>query len=266
MLQKPPRRAAAPANADAADQSINRLKPFADTLAKKLAGSAKARRKLSSRFLVALDAWSCEIRHDKTIATCNALKKTRDCMIALSKQCDETVRATLSSGWIQDQDLVNKILSPPSPNPIADLATSLPSCIKTMEAWVEKYRRTTAIEPKPGNKPSRGRPSGVTGYPNLETLVFLLEGHSAFHGAFLTAYIKKNGELKVAAGSLIDALNMLRSYLMNDPVYSWLANSLPLPGEHLTYVSTYQRILADARIEAGDQQVAHVKNPAGAEF
>jgi len=265
MLDKSPNRETVSASADAADQFINSFKPFAETLAERLTGSAKARRRLSNGFLAALDRWSLEVGYDKIVAICKTLQKTKDCAIALREQRDEALHLMSSFRQIQDQALVNEIPPPTS----LGLLHTLSLAIEIMETWIKKhemmkeaetrrYQRTMGIDP--GDESSRGRPGGISGYPRLEILVFLLEFHNAFHGAFLTAYIKKNGELKVAAGSLIDALNTLRSYLVNDQLYFWLANSLPLPDEHLTFVSTYQRNLADARFEARDQQAARLKH------
>jgi hypothetical protein len=257
MLTKTPRRTAAPANADARDQLINSFKPFAETLAKQLTGSAEARQGLSSSFLWALLAWFVEVWHDKIFAAYKALQKAQDCAITLREHCDEARHefSNLGLGYIQNQAPENEIPPPTLP---PTLRAAISSLIEPAEASIKKYReyqRAMGIEPEPADKP-RGRPSGISGFPQLETLIFLLEFHSASHGASLTAYIKKDGELKVAAGSMIDALNILRSYLVKDQSYFWLANFLPLPDEHLTYVSTYQRILAGARIEARDQQAA----------
>jgi hypothetical protein len=257
MLTKTPRRTTAPANADAADQLINSFKPFAEMLAEQLAGSAEARQELSSSFLWTLVAWLVEVWHDKIFAAYEALQKAQDCAIILREHCDEARHefSNLGLGYIQNQAPENEIPPPTLPPTLRAVISSL---IQTAEASIKEYReyqRATGIEPEPADK-SRGRPSGISGYPQLETLIFLLKLHSASHGASLTAYIKKDGELKVAVGSLIDALNLLRSYLVNDQSYFWLANFLPLPDEHLTYVSTYQRILAAARIEARHQQAA----------
>jgi hypothetical protein len=258
MLQKPSRRAAAPTSADAAD--VPAFKSFAETLAKKLAGSAKARRSLSSGFLVAIYAWAQEVYYDKFIAALKTLQKTKDCIIALSQQLKEAQRELSNFG---PGAKISCASERPPPTTRGSF-TVLLSQIETVEASIREYERVMGIEPESGDKSRQGRPRGTSGYRHLETLVFLLELHSAFHGAFLTAYVKKNGELKVAAGSLINALNMLRCYLVND--YPWLANSLPRPDQHLMYVSTYQRILTGARIEARDRVAVNVKNPADTEY
>jgi hypothetical protein len=257
--QRPPRRTTAPANADAADQFINPLSPLAETLAQQLPGPAGARQGLSKIFLTALTAWYSEICYDKVFACYKALQKAENSLIALREACDEArkscreVRHEFSQfglGRIHDQTPVNEIA--PATRPRLRLDISL--VIEEAERWIRDYQREMGIEPEPAHKP-KGRPSGISRYPQLETLIFLLEFHSTPHyGAFFTAYIKKDGELKVAAGSLIGVLNILRNYLVNDQSYFWLAKFLPLPDEHVSYVSTYQRILAGARFEARDQQ------------
>ena len=254
----PPRHTIAPANADAADQFINPLNPLAETLAQRLPGPAGARQRLSSIFLAALTAWYLEICYDKVSAGYKALQKAKDSLIALREACDEArkscreVRHEFSQlGWgrIHDQTPVNEIAPPTRPRLRVDISL----LIEGVERCIRDYQREMGIEPEPADKP-KGRPSGISRYPQLETLIFLLEFHSAHYGAFFTAYIKKDGELKVAAGSLIGVLNILRNYLVNDQSYFWLAKFLPLPDEHVSYVSTYQRILAGARFEARDQQ------------
>jgi hypothetical protein len=106
---------------------------------------------------------------------------------------------------------------------------------------------------EPGDKvfetddaPKRGRPRGISEYPELHRLIFFLAKCMARHGALLTAHMKTNEQTRVAAGSLIDTLNILRRYLAQQPDWKWLTEFLPLPDQHERHVATYRRLLGAA--------------------
>jgi len=90
----------------------------------------------------------------------------------------------------------------------------------------------------------QGRPSGFYRFPNLDVLVFGLGVVAARAGVNLTAYTKSGGRVKVAAGSLIQILEMLRECLLEQ--LDWHPN-LPSAKDHKRHIATYQRLLARAR-------------------
>jgi hypothetical protein len=93
--------------------------------------------------------------------------------------------------------------------------------------------------------PKEGRPFGITKYPGLVWLVFNLGKCAEMHlPTRFTAYVKKGETAKTAAGSLIEALDSLRQYLVANTECEWLAGYLPT--EHLAYVSSYERALFEA--------------------
>ncbi len=98
--------------------------------------------------------------------------------------------------------------------------------------------------PAPKHRKRRqGRPAGFDRYPGLDFLVFELGVVMARVGVNLTAYIKDGGEVKVAAGSLIQILDMLRRCVRDQGLVNPM---LPFPDQHRRYVATYQRLLARA--------------------
>jgi hypothetical protein len=201
VLSDLPHRTTASANADAADQFINPFNLLAETLAQQLSGPAGARQGLSSIFLTALTEWYSEICYDKAFACYKALQKAEDSLIALREAGDEArkscraVRHEFSQfglGRIHDQTPVNEI----APATRTRLRVNISLLIEQVERCIRNYQREMGIELEPAHKP-KGRPSGIRGYPQLETLIFLLEFHSTPHyPAFLTAYVKKDGQLK----------------------------------------------------------------------
>jgi hypothetical protein len=105
----------------------------------------------------------------------------------------------------------------------------------------------------------RGRPRGsrrIREYPELHRLIFHLGYSAAWAELRFPAYIKQNGETRVAAGALINTLDSLREYLMQEPPeWRWLAEFLPLPDQHQHHISTYRRLVerAWARVDWEDR-------------
>jgi hypothetical protein len=97
------------------------------------------------------------------------------------------------------------------------------------------------------HRPKRGRRRGMLEYPQLHRLVFNLAYAMAWGGITFSAYIKKSARTKVAAGTLIDVLDRLREHLVQQPIWEWLTEYLPLPDEHQCHVATYRRLLKAAR-------------------
>jgi hypothetical protein len=89
-----------------------------------------------------------------------------------------------------------------------------------------------------------GRPSGIARHRGLDFLVYELAVIAIRAGISLTAYTKNGGGIKVAAGSLIDMLDMLREAVQQQ--ISW-DTQLPLLEQHQRQIATYQRLLARAR-------------------
>jgi len=87
----------------------------------------------------------------------------------------------------------------------------------------------------------RGRKAGVEQYPGLDTLVFRLELGAQLAGGKFTVD-KKNGK-----GTIIEALNLLRTTVVQTNVVTGkeLAAAIPLAGRHPA--STYERAIYDAR-------------------
>jgi hypothetical protein len=108
----------------------------------------------------------------------------------------------------------------------------------------------------------RGRPRGsrrIREYPELHRLIFHLGYSAAWAELRFPAYVKQNGETRVAAGALINTLDSLREYLMQDPPeLRWLAEFLPLPDQHQRHISTYRRLveIAWARVEWEDPAIS----------
>jgi hypothetical protein len=110
-------------------------------------------------------------------------------------------------------------------------------------------------------KRTPGKPMGIKNYPALYVLVVGLGYWAENHlPAPFTAYVKRAGETKVAVGSLIEMLNLLREHILNSST-RWLASSLPTPTEHLRYVSSYQRCLREAWEERERERAAPTAMP-----
>jgi hypothetical protein len=93
---------------------------------------------------------------------------------------------------------------------------------------------------------SRGRPRGIAEHPALHRLVFHLAYAAAWARLSLSAYVKENGKTKVAVGTLIDSLDMLREHFAQEPNWEWLTLYLPVPDQHQHHVATYRRLLKSA--------------------
>jgi hypothetical protein len=102
--------------------------------------------------------------------------------------------------------------------------------------------------PPPAPRP-KGKPYGIKKYPMLDLLVYdLCLCAETYLAKPFTAYVIV-GEKKVAAGSLIEALDKLREYLDRH----WLAAYIPVTTEHPACVATYKRVIAEARAAAFDR-------------
>lgn len=121
-----------------------------------------------------------------------------------------------------------------SPMTVTILSDALSRIIKLMEeVWPSKR--------------APNRPLGIRNYPDLDQLVGDLGVWSQAHlPQRFNAYVKTNGEIKIATGSLIRMLDSLREFLASNHQMAWLANYLPTTSEHPTYMSTYQRALREA--------------------
>jgi hypothetical protein len=112
-----------------------------------------------------------------------------------------------------------------------------------LDELIRVHELVRAPAPK---KRSCGRPVGIDGYQALDCLVFGLGVAAARVGINLTAYIKSgDGGAKVAAGSLIDILDMLRDCFWKQ--FRWNPH---IPWDHQRHIATYQRLLARARSHA----------------
>jgi hypothetical protein len=121
-----------------------------------------------------------------------------------------------------------------SPTDLRGLSDALSRIIKEMEQ----------LQP---SKRSPNRPLGISSYPALDLLIGDLGIWSQAHlPQRLNAYVKTNGEIKIATGSLIRMLDSLREFLASNHQMAWLANYLPTTSEHPIYMSTYQRVLRAA--------------------
>jgi hypothetical protein len=115
-------------------------------------------------------------------------------------------------------------------------------------------------------KRAPGKPLGIKNYPALHFLVFYLAIWAVNNlPAPFTAYVKRAGVTEIAVGSLIDTLNLLREYLVNDQVVNkhlgFLASYLPKASEHSRCVSSYQRALRAAWEEVELEKAAPTTTP-----
>jgi hypothetical protein len=130
---------------------------------------------------------------------------------------------------LASRQLIDGLRAAPRKISISDLLASLSVLAKV--AKDEKKMMTSAQ--------GRGRPRGIKNYPGLNRLIFELEYRArAADGGFHV----NNRDRK---GSMLDALDLLRTYFMNEPELNWLGPLLPPPDRHP--VSTYQRIIKSAR-------------------
>jgi hypothetical protein len=112
--------------------------------------------------------------------------------------------------------------------------------------------------PPPAPRP-KGKPYGIKKYPKLDLLVYdLCVWAETYLAIPLRAYVKV-GEKKVAAGSLIDALDALREYL--DRNCHWLAAYLPMTTDHPACVTTYNRLIAEARDAVSSERERAASSP-----
>jgi hypothetical protein len=123
--------------------------------------------------------------------------------------------------------------------PPTDLAALCEALSRIIEAMERQF--------PPPSKRVPNRPLGIRNYPALDSLVYHLGIWSQAHlPQRLNAYVKTNGEIKIATGSLIRMLDSLREFSASNHQIAWVANYLPTTSEHPTYMSTYQRALRAA--------------------
>jgi hypothetical protein len=102
-------------------------------------------------------------------------------------------------------------------------------------------------------KSRRGRPAGFRHHQNLDFLILELGVVAARAGVNLSAYMKDGGGVKVAAGSLIVMLEMLRAWFWDNIGWN---SGIPFPNQHESHIATYQRILRRARTRATLREIS----------
>jgi hypothetical protein len=149
--------------------------------------------------------------------------------VLVNKRDDVTRAQAVAGGYY-----LNGILLKGTP-PLIDLDDVCAVLTKIVEG-------ITPPAPRP-----KGKPRGIKKYPKLDLLAYdLCRWVETYFTMSLTAYVKVRGQ-RVAAGSLIDALDALRKYLAAADQYMWLAAYIPAMSEQPQCVATYNRIIAEAR-------------------
>jgi hypothetical protein len=87
-----------------------------------------------------------------------------------------------------------------------------------------------------------GRLRGTKAYPGLAELVFAIETEARLQGGKFTLNKRDH------KGTILDALDWLRSYCLAQSELKWIAQRLPQPNRHP--LSVYEAALHEARIEA----------------
>jgi hypothetical protein len=210
------------------------FRPFAEKLVRAagVQGSGHSSEAVEA-FVGALEQWIREIIYCHSVTAFRELSGVKDCGILFHRQL---TMLTDDKKWIASY--LNNILQNGTPPflDVEDLCGILSKIIEGIE--------TPA--------PKEGRPFGIKKYPGLVSLVFNFGKCGEMHlPARFTAYVKKGETAKIAAGSLTEALDSLREYLVANEC-EWLAAYLPT--EHLAYVSSYDRALYAASKEVWSER------------
>ncbi len=218
------------------------FRPFAEKLAAKTHETDPS--EAVEAFIGALNKWLTEfLRWYLAYDVAEALSCVQEAAISLQKELTRFKSSSLLNSDAHKLDVLstgeqflNGYLRHGVP-PVADIDSLCGLLSKLIEG----------IRGCPRRPPRRqGKPSGIRKYPVLISLVFELGICAETHlVAPFTVHIKKTEDLKIAAGSLIEALDSLRDHLLGTQ-FAWLAKELPTRAEHPTYVSSYQRALRDA--------------------
>jgi hypothetical protein len=199
-----------------------------------------------------LEQWLQEIWHRNMELCADAILSIKESAISLHRQLtgltSESIKAgshtrtEIAAASYDRQDgqnglysILNFVLQDgASPTDLSGLSDALSRIIKEMER----------LQP---SKRAPNRPLGIRSYPALDLLVGGLGIWSQTHlPQRFNAYVKTNGDTKIATGSLVRMLDSLREFLGSNHQMAWLANYLPTATEHPTYMSTYQRVLRAA--------------------
>jgi hypothetical protein len=228
-----------------------KMSPFAETAAIRLLGKAdiqKERRlELADELVSALLTWAFQHKIPGDTKLMREIKKSAMALHRQLKEVNSAYKLYEANSLAGDIDAsrfgtaewLNRDLRFATPRTDIDgVLAALSGINKSAESWLLWHD-----SPLRSHKRSRGRPKGIGPYSELADLVVLLQRCAVTNGVRFTAYIRKSGKLKVAAGSLIDTLNTLRSQLADMPDWKWLIGSLPLRWQHRAYVSTYRRLL-----------------------
>jgi hypothetical protein len=264
---------------------LEKIRPFAKEVAETWPGiPQRLRRRFFSEFMNVLGTWfqkehlESEGSSDAAVITTHMLEDVKIKADALYRLLEEIVypervaiaprpwelcigqscaaqilqRAgrTATPSWDIDSILVAlSSMIKAADNPMVEVGmVSYPNLShKPVLVELDKLIRVPASDPP---KRGQGRPAGFDQYRKLDYLVFELGVTFARAGVNLTAYAKDGGGLKVAAGSLIQMLEMLDECLLQH--LDWHTH-LPSPEDHLHHIATYQRLLARARSHAAQR-------------
>ena len=220
------------------------VRPFAEKLAAK-ANETDPSDEAVEAFKDALNEWFKQILGKLGYDVVDALSSVQESAISLQRALTRFKPSALAKPDLHEHNVLrtgemflNRYLRNGEP-PFTDID----SLCGVLSKLIEGIRGET----RP--KRQQGKPFGIKKYPGLNTLVFKLGICAETHlVAPFTVHINKMEDLRIAAGSLIEALDSLRDFLL-DSQMAELASELPTRDEHPTYVSSYQRALSAAREE-----------------
>jgi hypothetical protein len=218
--------------------------PFVEQLAEAANIQEQTRRdQYSSDLLFTHKTWLHGVAFQNMVNTYDAAEQVRDRALSM---CQDLARLDPSLGmnpspwsaaWMLDRDISSGIV--PCDSTYTEPSLNLNALFVLLSATI-KIIDGYKLEDEPYR---RGRPTGIRRFPGLDNLVFLLQLSSLSANASFTAYTEGN----IAKGSLINALDMLWHYLASKSDWKYLTAFLPNPDQHRALISSYQRILKDAR-------------------
>jgi hypothetical protein len=231
-------------------------KLFAETAAVGLLGKAdiqkERRRELSNDLASAFLTWAFQ---HKIAGDTKLMREIKKSAMALHRQLKEvnsayTIEAHSLAGDINTSRFGTAEWLSFDLNFSATPRTDIDGVLAALSTINESADRWLLMHDSPfgSHKRSRGKPRGISQYSELADLVVLLQHCAVRNGVSFSAYTRRSGKRKVAAGSLIDTLNLLRSRLADSDMLGWeipkwLIGSLPLPRQHRANVSSYRRLL-----------------------
>jgi hypothetical protein len=224
------------------------IRPVAERLTEEADIQEGVRQQFCTELVVSYSAWFDHVLGQVTVAIDEAIQSVRPSAISLHQELtrfDSLLRSYQADpSLIDPRDpqfcaaafLNNEILrATVPPLNIGGVLAALSAIIKTAKLT-------------DNDECHQGTPIGIRRFPALDGLVFMLELAALAAGTSFTVFINQNGQVAVAAGTLIKSLDMLRTHLAaRGPDVRWLIRSLPTSDQHQACVPSYQRILREAR-------------------